>query len=114
MANRAALHEAIESVFARCSTAEVIARLDAARIACARMNSVGDYLAHPQLAARDCWREIGSPAGPLRALIPPSRIDGIAPVMGDVPALGQHTDAILEELGVDRDTIRRWHQEGTV
>jgi len=78
------------------------------------MNSVAEYLEHPQLAARDCWREIGSPAGPLRALVPPVRMDGVEPVMGDVPALGQHTNAVLEEVGVPRDTIDAWRRQGVI
>ena len=78
------------------------------------MNSVGEFLEHPQLSGRDCWREIGSPAGPLRAMIPPVRMDGVEPAMGDVPALGQHTDAILEELGIARDTIAAWRSEGAI
>ena len=112
--NREALHREIDLVFATLSTGAVIERLDAAAIAHARMNSVAEFVDHPQLAARDCWRDIGSPAGALRAVVPPVRMSGVEPVMGDVPALGQHTDAILAELGVDRDTIARWHREGLV
>ena len=76
------------------------------------MNSVEQYLEHPQLAGRA--RTIGSPAGPLRAFTPPAQLSGVEPVMGDVPALGQHTDAILGELGVDADTIAAWHREGVI
>jgi itaconate CoA-transferase len=112
--HRTALHEAIESVFATLTTAGVSERLESASIAWARMNSVGEFLEHPQLTDRDCWREIGSPAGPLRAMIPPVRMDGVEPAMGDVPALGQHTNAILEELGVSRETIAAWRDEGAI
>ena len=112
--NREALHFAIEAAFAPSTTSEVIARLDAAGIAWARMNSIAGFLEHPQLTGRDRWREIGSPAGPLRAMIPPVSLDGIEPVMGDVPALGQHTDLILEELGVARETIAAWRSEGAI
>ena len=112
--NRRALHDAIESAFATLSTSDVIERLESARIAWAHMNSVAELLDHPQLAQRDCWRDIGSPAGPLRAIVPPVRMDGVEPVMGDVPALGQHTDAILEELGVARDTVAAWRKEGVI
>ena len=65
-------------------------------------------------AARSRWTEIGSEVGPLRALRPPVEIEGVEPVMGDVPALGQHTSSILEELGVDRDTIAAWKSAGTI
>ena len=112
--NRPALHDAIESAFAPLSTSEVIERLDAARIAWARVNSMAEFLAHPQLTGRDRWRDIGSPAGALRATIPPVRMDEVEPVMGDVPALGQHTDAILGELGVAPDTVAAWRREGVI
>jgi itaconate CoA-transferase len=112
--NREALHEAIETAFAALTTDEVIARLERAQIAWARMNSVAEYLAHPQLAERDCWREVGSPAGVLRATLPPVRMDGVDPVMGDVPALGAHTGTILEELGVSRATVAEWRKEGVI
>jgi itaconate CoA-transferase len=112
--NRNALHIVVESTLGSLPATEIIARLEAAGIAYARMNSVPEYLEHPQLAARDCWREIGSPAGPLRALVPPVRMEGVDAVMGDVPALGQHTDAVLEELGVARDTIAAWRKQGVI
>ena len=112
--NRPALHDAIESAFVPLSTSEVIERLEAARIAWARVNSVAEFLAHPQLTTRDRWRDIGSPAGVLRATIPPVRMDDVEPVMGDVPALGQHTDAILEELGVAPETVAAWRMEGVI
>jgi len=112
--NRGALHIVIESTLGSLPAAEIAARLDAAQIAHARMNSMPAYLEHPQLAGRDCWREIGSPAGPLRALVPPVRMEGVEPAMGGVPGLGQHTDAVLEELGVARGTIAAWRSAGVV
>jgi itaconate CoA-transferase len=112
--NRPALHAAIESAFAALTTAQVVERLESARIAWARMNSVGEFLDHAQLAGRDSWREIESPAGPIRATIPPVRMDGVEPAMGAVPALGQHTDSILEELGVAPETIAAWRSEGAI
>jgi len=112
--HRQALHAAIEAAFAPLTTSAVIARLESAGIAWARVNTVNGFIEHPQLTGRDRWREIGSPAGPLRALLPPVRIDGVDPVMGDVPALGQHTDMILGELGVARETIAAWRREGAI
>ena len=112
--HRRALHDAIDDVFMGLSTTEIIERLDAARIAFARMNSVAGFVDHPQLSARGCWREIDSPAGPLRALVPPVRMEDVEPVMGAVPSLGQHSDAILDELGYDTATIARWRKEGTI
>jgi crotonobetainyl-CoA:carnitine CoA-transferase CaiB-like acyl-CoA transferase len=75
---------------------------------------VREFLDHPQLAARGRWREFPSPVGPLRGLVPPVDLEGVGARMDGVPALGQHTDAILEEIGVDRATIGAWHREGTV
>ncbi len=112
--NRSALAIVVESTLGSSPEADVTYRLDAAGIAWARINTMTQYAGHPQLADRDLWREIGSPAGPLRALIPPAHIEGIEPVMGDVPALGQHTDAILAELGIDRDTIDAWRTRGVI
>jgi itaconate CoA-transferase len=112
--HRPELHEAINAVFHGLTAAAMIERLDAAQIAYARMNSVAEFLEHPQLTGRGRWREIGSPAGPLRALVPPAHIDGVDPVMGPVPALGEHRQGILEELGFGRDTIARWEREGVI
>ena len=112
--HRQALHDVIESAFSTLTTSAVVARLDAAQVAWARLNSVEEYLNHPQLSARDCWRDIGSPVGALRATVPPVRMEGVEPRMGDVPALGEHTAAILEELGVDRRVAAAWQREGAV
>jgi itaconate CoA-transferase len=112
--HRADLHAAIEAVFATLTGSEVVERLESAGIASGRMNSVGEFLNHPQLVGRGRWRDIGSPAGPLRALIPPVVMEGVDPSMGDVPSLGQHTDAILREMGVTSDTIAAWRAEGAI
>jgi len=109
--HRDALTAAIETVLVRLPSAEVLRRLETAHIANARVNSIREYLNHPQLAARDCWREVDSPSGSIRALIPPVRLEGVAPVMGAIPALGQHSRAILQELEFDEQTIRRWEHE---
>jgi len=112
--NRQALHIVIESTLGSLPASDIAARLEAAGIASARLNSVAEYLHHPQLSERDVWREVGTPGGPVRALLPPVRMDGVEPVMGDVPALGQHTDDVLEELGVDAPTIERWRRTGVI
>jgi itaconate CoA-transferase len=112
--HRLELSDAIASVLGTLASADIIARLEAAGIAYARMNDVGEYLAHPQRIERDVIREIGSAAGPLRATLPPARISGVEPRFRDVPSLGQHTDAILMELGINRDTIGQWRAEGVI
>jgi len=112
--NRNALRLAIESRLGPLPCAEVIVRLEAAGIAYARMNSVAEYLQHPQMRERDVWRDVDSPAGAVRAAKPPVRMEGVDPVMRAIPALGQHTDAILEELDVARDTIDAWRAAGVI
>lgn len=97
--HRPELDEAIGAWCARHTLAEVQKAADDAGIGNARYNTPAEVLAHPQLAARDRWREIGSPGGPLPALLPPAVISGFEPPMGAVPGLGEHTAAILRELG---------------
>jgi itaconate CoA-transferase len=77
---------------------DVIAELDAAKIGSARLNDVADLLAHPQLAARDRWRTVDTPAGAIRSLLPPFTFAGIELPVAPVPALGEHTDAVLSGL----------------
>jgi crotonobetainyl-CoA:carnitine CoA-transferase CaiB-like acyl-CoA transferase len=112
--NRNALQIAVESIVGTLSARDLVARLDEARVAYGRVNDVRGFVDHPQLAERDCWRDVPSPGGDVRALLPPVRMRGAAPVMGAVPSLGEHTDAILTELGIDRDTIAVWRREGVV
>ena len=115
-AAREALHPIIVEAFAGLTADEVVARLDAARIANARVNTLAELWRHPQLAARGRWREVGSPAGPIPALLPPGWAGEAAdgPRMAPVPALGEHTDAILGELGLDADGIGALRAAGAV
>jgi len=112
--HREALDREIEVVFGRLGTPEILARLEAARIASGRLRSVRQFADHEQLAARDRWREVGTPTGPIRATLPPATIAGVEPVMAPVPALGADTDAILEELGFDAGTVARWRAAGMI
>ena len=114
VAHREALDALITAAFARHSAEDVLARLDAAQIANARMNTVQEFLDHPQLAARDRWRTVESSAGPIRALVPPFGLDDVEPKMGPIPAVGEHTDAILGELGYDAATIDAWRRDGVI
>ena len=88
----------IEDVLASMTPDEVVARLDAAGIASARLRTPAEFAAHPQLAARDRWREADTPGGPVRTLLPPVTVPGREATMGAVPALGQHTEAVLAEF----------------
>ena len=112
--NRGDMNAAIDQVFSALSTADVVARLDAAQIANARMNTVEQFIDHPQLAGRQAWRHVDSPAGPIPALVPPVRLEGVEPVMGGIPAVGQHSEAILAEIGFDAGTVRRWKEEKVI
>jgi len=101
MANRDALQALIESRFAAWTSAEVLAKLETAAIANARLNDVAEFLAHPQLHERGRVREVGSETGPQTVFLPAVTIPGTEPVMGAVPALGEHNAAILAELGLE-------------
>ncbi|MGH8764354.1 MAG: CaiB/BaiF CoA transferase family protein [Burkholderiales bacterium] len=109
--NREAMHAEIEKAFSRKTSKEIILLLESAGIANAKLNSMQEFWDHPQLAARERWRDVGSPAGPLRAMKPPFNLDGFEPRMDAVPALGQHSRAILAELGFDAAEIERIIQE---
>ena len=112
--NRSELRAIIVETFARMSADEVITRLDVAAIANAHVNDMAGVWAHPQLAARDRWREVDSPAGKMPALLPPGRNAAFEPRMDAVPGLGEHTDSLLGELGYGADDIQRLHQQGAV
>ncbi|ABE42542.1 CaiB/BaiF CoA transferase family protein [Polaromonas sp. JS666] len=103
--NRDALKAIILATFAQLGTAQVVARLDEAQIANARMNSMAEVWAHPQLKARERWQNVGSPAGDIPALLPPGRNSSFDYRMDAIPAVGQHTDTILRELGRDEAAI---------
>jgi len=98
-AARAELRALIVAAFAALTAEQVVARLDDAQIANARVNTMHDVWEHPQLRARDRWREVGTPAGAVPALLPPGSWEDGEPRMDPVPALGEHTDAILGQLG---------------
>jgi itaconate CoA-transferase len=112
--NRDDLHQDIETILQRFSSSEAIERLEEAKIANARMRTVRGLLEHPQLEARDRWREVGSPVGPLRALLPPATIDSIEPLMAPIPSVSEHTEKILAELGYDDDTVATLRQAAAI
>ena len=112
--HRDALKAIILAAFAGMSTAEVTTRLDEAQIANARMNSMAELWAHPQLKARDRWRQVASPVGDIPALLPPGRINSFDYRMDPIPAVGQHTRAILRELGQGDDAIAALQQTNAI
>jgi itaconate CoA-transferase len=103
--NREVLESAIEAAFSAHPRSEITRRLEAADIPYGDLNEVTQFLDHPQLAGRDRWREVGSPAGPLRAILPPMTLEGFEPRMNAIPEVGEHTDEVLRELGFDEEVI---------
>ena len=97
--NRDELRAIIRAVLSTMTAAEVVARLDDAGIANAQVNDMHAVWRHPQLQARNRWTEVDSPVGKLPALLPPGVPASFNPRMDPIPALGQHTEAIMEELG---------------
>ena len=113
VAARADLHAEVEDALSRYSADQALARLDAAQIANGKLNTVGELLEHPQLEHR--WAEVDSPAGPLRALPSPVSIGaGATPALGPIPAVGEHTDEILAELGFAAAEVAALRDGGTV
>lgn len=113
-ANRAAVDGVVAEATARLTARELVERLDAVGVASARLNDVTDVVDHPQLTARDRWREVDSPVGPLPALLPPVTFESDPPRWDPIPALGQHTDAVLTELGYSATEIADLRAAGTV
>ena len=112
--HREDLDAAITDSFRGLTADQVIARLEGAQIAHARMNTVEGLIAHPQLDARGRWRDVDSPAGTVRMLKPPFNFDGVDVPMGPIPSVGEHTDAILGELGIAASTVADWRARGIV
>jgi len=104
--NREALRGLIVSAFSALSTDQVEQRLEEAQIANARMNDMAGLWAHPQLKSRDRWRDVGSPVGMLPALLPPGRNSAFDYRMDPIPRVGEHTDAILQELGLSSEAVQ--------
>lgn len=105
--NRVVLKEIIESAFVGFTASELIEKLETAKIANARLNTVEEFVDHPQLKARNRWRDVDTPNGSIKALLPPVTFEDIEPVMDKVPAVGENTNAILKELGFNDDYIKK-------
>jgi itaconate CoA-transferase len=112
--NRAALHAEIDRVFGALSSTELVHRLEEADIANARLNTMEEFWRHPQLEARGRWREVGSPAGAIAMLKPPFNLDGLEPRMDPIPALGEHTERVLRELGYSEPELQALHRDGAI
>ncbi|RAV08057.1 CoA transferase [Mycolicibacterium sp. GF69] len=106
-AHREILDEAIGSWCAQRDLAEIQKIADDAGIGNSRYNVPSEVVAHPHLSARDRWRTVTTPKGDIKALRPPPVISGFEQPMGAVPGLGEHTDAVLSELGLTADDLAR-------
>lgn len=114
VAHRDTLEAVIARRFAELGTGEAVKLLDRAGVANARLNSVSDLLDHPVLTGRDRWRQVGTPGGPVDALLPPASLGGVEPRMDPVPEAGEHTAAILSELGRTEAQIEELRAAGAV
>jgi itaconate CoA-transferase len=103
--NRDEITVFINKVFSTMTAEQVVAKLDAAGIANARINSPEEVWQHAQLKARERWRDVGSPVGPIPALLPPATLSGMDARMDPIPAIGEHTESILNELGFNGEEI---------
>lgn len=105
VSNSGLLKQIIDGVFQDLTADQIIHRLDEAKIANARLNTIEEFINHPQLNVRNRWREVNSPVGTLKALIPPVTFEDIDSVMNPIPDVGEHTESILKEFGFDIESI---------
>jgi itaconate CoA-transferase len=112
--SRKELHAIIVDAFSGLTYDDVVARLDEAKIGNAAMNDMQQVWNHAQLKARNRWQDVGTPLGKIKAMLPPGMPDSFDPRMDPIPALGEHTDAILEELGYGDADRGRLHKEKVV
>jgi itaconate CoA-transferase len=113
-ARRSEINALIAAVFATLTTEQLIERLDASGIAHARMNTPDEVWHHPQLKARNRWREMDSPVGLLATLLPPVTMPDFEGRVDAVPALGEHTESILRELGYGQEDIIELRKTGVI
>ncbi len=112
--NRTPLSKVIDAVFSKLTAKQVVERLDKAQIANARLNTMQEFWEHEQFKARDRWRSVETPRGPIKALIPAVTMKDVDARMDPIPAAGQHTHAILEELGFDEAFVNRLSQDQAI
>ena len=112
--SRSTLYKVIVEAFSRLTAEEVVKRFDAAGIANARVNSMHDLMSHPQLRARNRWATVSTSEGPIPALLPPGSWEDDGPRMSPIPALGEHTDQILLNLGYGAEEISTLRARGVI
>ena len=111
VANRAELRAIIVARLAQLDAAQLVALLDEAQIANAQVNGMAEVWAHPQLKARGRWTTVATPAGTVPALLPPGMTEAR---MDAIPALGQHSEPVLAELGYDAARIAQFRRDGVI
>lgn len=111
---RAELLQIIDACFSKLSSTELIARLEKAQIANAHLNDMAGLWQHDQLKARNRWTEIDTPNGQIPALLPPGLNNSYQYRMDPIPAVGQHTESILKELGIDSATIEAMRSSNAI
>ena len=104
----------IDACFSKLTTEQVIAKLDQAQIANARLNDMEGLWGHDQLKARDRWVQVESPVGPVPAMLPPGSNNSFDYRMDAIPDVGQHTNAILSELGISASQIESMRAQGAI
>jgi len=104
----------INQAFSTLTAEQVVAKLDAAGIANARVNAPEEVWKHPQLKDRMRWCDVGSPVGEIPALLPPATISGVDPRMDPIPGIGEHTEAILKEIGMNQKEIAVLRTDGAI
>lgn len=113
-AHREILDEAIGSWCAQHDLVDIQKKADDAGIGNSRYNKPSEVVAHPQLTARDRWRTVSTPRGDIRALRPPPVISDFEQPMGAIPGLGEHTDAVLSEIGFSTDEVAQLRADGVI
>ena len=111
---RKELYQIIVKALSHLTAEQIVKRLDDAQIGNARMNDMKEVWEHAQLRARQRWVDVDSPAGKIKAMLPPGVPDSFEPRMDPIPGIGQHTDAILGELGYDQAAIEGLRKGGVI
>jgi itaconate CoA-transferase len=111
---RKELYLIIAEAFSKLTAEKIVRRLDDAQIGNARMNDMHEVWEHAQLRARGRWTDVDTPAGKIRAMLPPGMPESFEPRMDPIPGIGQHTDAILGELGYDKAAIAGLRSDGVI
>jgi crotonobetainyl-CoA:carnitine CoA-transferase CaiB-like acyl-CoA transferase len=114
VANRRELSARVGETMITLQTADAVDALDRAQVANGRINTISDLITHPSLAGRNRWRDVVSPGGTIRALLPPANLAGVMPRMDPIPTVGEHTDSILAELGRTVGDIEKLRATGVV